>query len=78
VLLLTNYTQFISRRTVGLGPNVDMGEGVEKSENIQQPKHDGDDHHCIQDGFNRSLHGDEAVDQPEQKSDHDQNYEYLK
>jgi hypothetical protein len=61
-----------------LSPDVDMGERVEESKNIQQPKHYGDDHHCIQDGFDRSLHWYEAVDQPEQKSDHDQNDEYLK
>jgi hypothetical protein len=80
LVLPFNYAFFISPPFLwlGLSPNVDMGERVEESENIQQPKHYGDDHYGVQDGFNRSLHWYEAVDQPEQKSDHDQNYEYLK
>jgi hypothetical protein len=61
-----------------LRTNVDSGERVEKSKNIQQPQNDSDDYHCIQDGLDRSLHWYEAIDQPEQDAYHHQNHQYLK
>jgi len=63
---------------VHLPPNVDAGEGMKKSKNIQKPQHHGNDHDSIQDRLDRSLHWYEAVDQPKQNTHHDQNYQYLK
>ncbi|MGB8476008.1 MAG: hypothetical protein WCE61_18155 [Candidatus Acidiferrum sp.] len=51
---------------------------MENSKNVQKPQHHTNDHHGIQDGFNRSLHWYEAVDQPEQNTHYDQNDHYLK
>jgi len=51
---------------------------MKKSKYVQKPQHHANDHDCIQDGLNRPLHRDIAVDQPEQDAYHDQNYQYLK
>jgi hypothetical protein len=53
--------------------NANPGEGVKKPKDIQQPQHDGDDHHRIHDRLNGALHGDEAIYQPQKNSDDDQN-----
>ena len=69
---LSSYVQLV------LCPDMDPGKGVEESENIQQPKNYSDNNNCIQDGLDRSLHRYEAINEPKQQADHDQNYEYLK
>jgi hypothetical protein len=43
-------------------PNTDPGEGMKKSENVQEPQDHGDHHHGIQDPVDRSSHRDEAID----------------
>jgi|GEM_PF-5049702 len=50
---------------------------MKKSKNIQKPQNHGNDHDCIQDGLNRSLHWYEAIDQPEENTNHDQDQQYL-
>ena len=45
--------------------DVDIGKGVEQAEDVEEPQNHGDNYHCIQDGLDCALHGDEAVDQPE-------------
>jgi hypothetical protein len=57
--------------------NVDSGDAVKESEDIEQPQHHANDHHCIQDGFDRSLHWNVSVDQPKQNTHHHQNDHYL-
>jgi hypothetical protein len=57
--------------------DTDIGDAMKQSKHIQKPKHHGDDHDCIQDGLNRSLHWYEAVDEPKQNTHHDQNYQDL-
>ncbi|MFZ3201804.1 MAG: hypothetical protein WA175_11720 [Candidatus Acidiferrales bacterium] len=61
-----------------LRPNVHAGERMKKSKNVHKPQNRGDYHDRIQDGLDRSLHWYEAVDQPKQNTDHEQNLEYLK
>jgi hypothetical protein len=51
---------------------------MEKPKNVQEPQYNTNDHDCIQDRFQRSLHGDETVHQPEQHTHHDQYDQYLK
>ena len=46
---------------------------MEQSEHIQKPDHHSDDHDCIQNGLDRSLHWYEAIDQPKQDTHNDQN-----
>jgi hypothetical protein len=61
----------------GLAANVNTGQGVKQSKNIQQPQNDGDDYHAVQDGLDLSLHGDEAIHQPQEDTYYDQNFEEL-
>jgi hypothetical protein len=51
----------------------DPGERMKDSKNVQEPQHNTNDHDCVQNGLDRSLHGYEAVDQPKQNTHHDQN-----
>ena len=53
------------------------GAGVAKqAESLEQPQHDRDDYHRIDDGFDRLGHGDVGVYQPEQDPHDDQdNYQ---
>jgi hypothetical protein len=60
------------------GAYVYAGKRVEESENIQQPKNHGDHHHCVQNGFDRSLHRYEPIDEPEKQADHNQHQNDLK
>jgi hypothetical protein len=50
---------------------------MNQSEYIQKPQHHSDDHDCVQDGLNGSLHWYEAVDEPKQNAYHDQDEEDL-
>jgi hypothetical protein len=63
---------------VGLRPNANIREGMKKSENVQEPQDHADHHHGIQDRFDRPLHRDEVVDQPQQNTHYDQNHQQLK
>jgi hypothetical protein len=59
------------------GTNVDVGQGMKQPENVQQPQDDRNDHDAIQNGLDRSLHGDEAIHEPQQDSCYDENFQYL-
>ena len=39
-----------------LTADVNVGEGMEQAEDIQQPQHHGNHHNSIEDRFDRSLH----------------------
>src|SRR5580692_2682394 len=47
-------------------------ERMEESKYIEQPYDHSDDHNPVEDRLDRSLHGDEAVNQPEKHSDCDE------
>jgi hypothetical protein len=51
--------------------NVNPRERMKQSENVQEPQDHADHHHGIQDGFNRSLHRYEAIDEPQQNTHYD-------
>jgi len=50
---------------------------MKKPKDVEYPQDYADDHHGIQDGFDRPLHWDEVVDQPEQNTDYHQNHHKL-
>jgi hypothetical protein len=50
---------------------------MEKSKDIQEPQNHQNDHDSIQDRLNRSCHGYETIDQPEENTHDDQNQEYI-
>jgi hypothetical protein len=67
---------FATRRTSPFS-DVNIGKVMKQPENIQEPQDDGDDYDAVQDGFDRSLHGDEAIHQPQENTHHDENFQEL-
>jgi hypothetical protein len=61
---------FLSFR-LALSHHTDMGEGMKQSKNAEQPQNHSNNHDCMQDGLNRSLHWYQ-VDQPKQDTGYDQ------
>jgi MFS family permease len=43
---------------------------ADNAEDLQQPQHDGDHHHDVQNIFDLPVHGNVGVDQPQQNADH--------
>ena len=58
-------------------PHVDIGEGLEKSKDIQEPQNYENDHDSIQDRLNGARHWNEVIDEPEENTNHDQNHQDL-
>jgi len=50
-------------------------EGAEESEDVEEPEDHGNHDDAIENGLDGALHRDEAVHQPEQNSDDNQNYD---
>jgi hypothetical protein len=50
---------------------------MKQPEDIQQPQDDCDDYDAIQNGLDRSLHGDEAIHQPQQDTNYNENFQQL-
>jgi hypothetical protein len=67
----------LSFSPVRLRPNMDVREGMKKPENVQQPQDHGYHYYGVQDRLDRSRHGDERIDQPQQDTHYDQNHQYL-
>jgi hypothetical protein len=51
--------------------NVNPRERMKQPENVQKPQDHADHHHRVQDGFNRSFHRYEAIDEPQQNAHYD-------
>jgi len=51
---------------------------VKQPENIQQPQNHGNDNNAAQDGLDGSLHGNEAIHQPQEYAHYYENFEELK
>lgn len=51
-------------------PKVHPGHGMEKSKQVQEPQNHHDDYNRIQNCLNRASHRYEAIDQPQQNSNH--------
>jgi hypothetical protein len=47
-------------------------ERAKQPKDIQQPQHNGNHHYTVQDRLDRSLHGNEPVDEPQDNSNNDQ------
>jgi hypothetical protein len=62
-------SQFIP---AGLRPDANIGEGMKKSENVEEPQDHADHHDRIQDRLDCPLHRDEVIDQPQQNTHYDQ------
>jgi hypothetical protein len=61
----------------GSTPNVHPGNGMQNAKNIQEPQGQANHHDRVQKRLNGLLHGDEPVHQPEQKTHHDNDNQYL-
>ena len=57
--------------------NVDSGKRMKQTENIQEPQNYGDNHDAVQNGLDGSLHGNEAIHQPQKNPHHDENFQEL-
>jgi hypothetical protein len=53
-----------------------VGKRIEEAENIQEPENDRNYYDRVQDGFDCTLHRNEAVDQPQDNSYYDQYHHY--
>jgi hypothetical protein len=51
-------------------PNTELREVIEEPKYLQKPQYDGDNDNAIQDALDLTLHGDEAVHQPQQQTDY--------
>jgi hypothetical protein len=51
---------------------------MKESENVEKPQDHYNHDDSIQDGLNRPLHRDEAIDQPQQQPHYDKNHYHLK
>jgi hypothetical protein len=49
----------------------------QKSEDLQQPQDDDDDHNDVEDAFDLAVHGDVIVDRPENDANNDECDEQL-
>jgi hypothetical protein len=56
---------------------MDIGEGMEQSKDIEEPQNHENDHESIQDRLNGARHRNEAIDEPEKNTNHDQNHQDL-
>jgi hypothetical protein len=61
-----------------LRPEVDAGERVEKSENVQKPQNHANHNHGVENRLDGSLHRYEGIHEPEQKTNDNQNHDDLK
>jgi len=57
--------------------HADTGEGTENAKDVQKPQYNGNDHNGIQDRLNGARHGDKTVDEPENNTNHDQDYYHV-
>jgi len=57
--------------------DMNPGQRMEQSKNIQQPQNHCDDYDAIQNGFDGSLHWDESVYRPQENAYNNQNFENL-
>ena len=56
---------------------MDPRQRVKEPEYVQQPQHYGDDYNAVENRLYGSLHGDEAIYQPQQDTHHYQNFQKL-
>lgn len=49
-----------------------LGKGVEDAKDSEEPQHDANHDHRIENGFDAALHGDKAIHNPEQDAYEDE------
>jgi hypothetical protein len=54
-----------------LCPNVDLGQGLEEPENVQEPQNYSNYYNAIQDRLDGWLHWNIAIYQPQENTHHD-------
>jgi hypothetical protein len=59
---LTPCVNKMESTAIQLAANADMRKGTKKPKYIQEPQHHDDHNNGVQNGLNRSLHGNESVD----------------
>src|SRR5580692_5704127 len=52
--------------------DAELGQVTKQSEYLQEPQNHGDHYNAVQDSLDLTLHGNEAVNQPHQHSDHEE------
>src|SRR5450432_705850 len=60
-----------------LSPYADPGKTMEEAEYIQHPEDHGDYDDAVQNGLDRRLHGNEAIDQPQKDTYDNENFDQL-
>ena len=50
---------------------------MEQPSNIKDPQNHGNDHDAVQNRLDGSLHGNEAIHQPQEDTHHDENFQQL-
>jgi len=51
---------------------------MKQSKNIQDPQNYSNNHDAVQNGLDGPLHWNEAIDQPQENTHHDENFQDLK
>jgi hypothetical protein len=74
----TTEDQFLPLVQARLCSDVDVREGMEEPENVQEPQNHANHHHRIQNRLDRSLHRYVPIDQPKQNAYNNQNHHDLK
>jgi hypothetical protein len=67
-------SQFIP---AGLRPDANMGKGMKKPKNVENPQNDSDHDDGIQNRLDRPLHRNKVIDKPKQNTHDDQNHHKL-
>jgi hypothetical protein len=58
--------------------NVNIHQGIQQAEHLQQPYDHCDDHNSVQDLLHRGLHRDEAIHEPQKDTYHYEDDQNLK
>jgi len=59
-------------------PDSEVLDGLQKPKHIQEPHNDHDNHHSIQNRFNRICHWYERIHEPEKNANDDKGKNHLK
>ena len=58
-------------------PNPNRGKRMKQPKNIQQPQHYSNDNDAVQNRLDGSLHWNEVIDQPQENTHNDENFQQL-
>jgi hypothetical protein len=66
-----------SSKGISAFPNVNPGEGMKESKDIQKPQNHANNHYGVQNRLDGRCHWHEAIHQPQQYTHHDQDFQQL-